>query len=238
MRLLYGERRSRDTAAGSSSQLLSAVRFATRPQFASVVRPVARCPLLGRFLKWRHARFDLANSAARPGGDRDSDGLLGPQVGAMNLAGVLPWIHWRGLSCWVCWWPATCSAWPVRSCCRGTLARRCCRRRAWPRWLRSKWLAVALLGLFLLGLRSVLALGQPLVDGLDRDRLFCRWPSWSTVSFAGRRSANMFARSGNSISCSRSISPLEVKVREPAICASCRDERVHSRRGWTFPAAN
>ena len=25
------------------------------------------------------------------------DGLRGPQVGAMNLAGVLPWIHWRGL---------------------------------------------------------------------------------------------------------------------------------------------
>ena len=24
------------------------------------------------------------------------DGLFGPQVGAMNLAGVLPWIHWRG----------------------------------------------------------------------------------------------------------------------------------------------
>ena len=24
------------------------------------------------------------------------DGLVGPQVGAMNLAGVLPWIHWRG----------------------------------------------------------------------------------------------------------------------------------------------
>src|SRR5205823_12578986 len=23
-------------------------------------------------------------------------GLLGPQVGPMNLAGVLPWIHWRG----------------------------------------------------------------------------------------------------------------------------------------------
>ena len=25
------------------------------------------------------------------------DGCRGPQVAAMNLAGVLPWIHWRGL---------------------------------------------------------------------------------------------------------------------------------------------
>ena len=26
-----------------------------------------------------------------------ADGLFGPQVASMNLAGVLPWIHWRGL---------------------------------------------------------------------------------------------------------------------------------------------
>ena len=25
------------------------------------------------------------------------DGLAGPQLSPMNLAGVLPWIHWRGL---------------------------------------------------------------------------------------------------------------------------------------------
>ena len=26
-----------------------------------------------------------------------ADGLLGPQVSPMNLAGVLPWTYWRGL---------------------------------------------------------------------------------------------------------------------------------------------
>ena len=26
-----------------------------------------------------------------------ADGLLGPQVGPLNLAGVLPWTYWRGL---------------------------------------------------------------------------------------------------------------------------------------------
>ncbi len=27
-----------------------------------------------------------------------ADGFLGPQIGPMNLAGVLPWVHWRGLT--------------------------------------------------------------------------------------------------------------------------------------------
>ena len=25
------------------------------------------------------------------------DGLVGPQLSPMNLAGILPWIHWRGM---------------------------------------------------------------------------------------------------------------------------------------------
>ena len=41
----------------------------------------------------------------------------------------------------------------------------------WPRVLRSKWLAVVLLGLFLWAY-EVSRLGQPLVDGLDRPGLF------------------------------------------------------------------
>jgi hypothetical protein len=27
-----------------------------------------------------------------------ADGLFGPQVSGINLAGVLPWIYWRGLT--------------------------------------------------------------------------------------------------------------------------------------------
>ncbi len=56
-----------------------------------------RVPLVGRFLKWRHARLAMQVPLVALAGVLIFDGLRGPQVGAMNLAGVLPWIHWRGL---------------------------------------------------------------------------------------------------------------------------------------------
>ena len=135
---------------------------------------VLRLPFLGPFLRWRHAR--LAVAARRDGPRRWSviaDGLFGTQVAAMNLAGVLPWIHWRGflvlgllaagnVSCMACPFlvPRTLARrWlPAGSAGRGGCA--------------SKWPSVVLLAPVLLGVRGVRPLGQPAVDGLDRDRLF------------------------------------------------------------------
>ena len=48
-----------------------------------------RLPLLGRFLKWRHARLCLQVPLLLLAAVTIYDGLRGPQVGAMNLAGVL-----------------------------------------------------------------------------------------------------------------------------------------------------
>ena len=56
-----------------------------------------RLPPLGRFLKWRHARLCLQVPLLLLAGLIVYDGFRGPPIGAMNLAGVLPWIHWRGL---------------------------------------------------------------------------------------------------------------------------------------------
>src|SRR5262249_42395937 len=113
---------------------------------------VLRIPVLGRFLRWRHARVSLQLPLLLLSAMVIFDGLSGPRAGPMNLAGVLPWIHWRGLVvlgllatgnvfCFACpfmlpravarcWLPAGWS---------------------WPRRLRSKWLAAALVGLFLWG---------------------------------------------------------------------------------------
>ena len=150
------------------------------------------------------------------------DGLRGPQVGAMNLAGVLPWIHWRGLLilgllaagnvfCMAC--PFTVPR---------TLARRWLPQgRSWPRWLRNKWLAVALLALFFWAYEAFALWDIPwwtawiilayfaaafVIDGLFRGASFCKY-----VCPIGQFN---FVQS--------LISPLEVKVREPAVCASCQ----------------
>ena len=150
------------------------------------------------------------------------DGLRGPQVGPMNLAGVLPWIHWRGLLILSLLAAGNffCMACPFLV--PRTLARRWLPTgRSWPRWLRSKWLAVVLLVLFLWAYEAFslwdspwwtawLALGYFalafVIDGFFRGAAFCKY-----VCPIGQFN---FVQS--------LVSPLEVKVRDPEVCAACR----------------
>ncbi len=54
-------------------------------------------PLVGRFFRWHYSRPVLQLVMLALAMLVIVDGLLGPQLGAANLAGVAPWIHWRGL---------------------------------------------------------------------------------------------------------------------------------------------
>jgi cytochrome c oxidase assembly factor CtaG len=181
-----------------------------------------RVPLLGQFLRWRHARLALQLPLALLAGLLIYDGLCGPQVGPMNLAGVLPWIHWRGLLILGLLVAGNlfCMACPFLL--PRTLARRWLPRgRNWPRWLRSKWLAVLLLGVFLWAYEAFALWDSPwwtawialgyfvaafVVDGFFRGAAFCKY-----LSPIGQFN---FVQS--------QVSPLEVKVRDPAVCAECR----------------
>ena len=140
----------------------------------------------------------------------------------MNLAGVLPWIHWRGfvvlgllaagnLFCMAC--PFTLPR---------TLARRWLPQGwRWPRRLRSKWLAVVLLVLFLWAYEAFTLWDSPwwtawialgyfvaafVVDGFFRGGAFCKY-----LCPIGQFN---FVQS--------LVSPLEVRVRDPDVCAACR----------------
>jgi polyferredoxin len=150
------------------------------------------------------------------------DGLRGPQVGPMNLAGVLPWIHWRGLLVLslLAVGNVFCMACPFlvpRTLARGWLPR----GPSWPRWLRSKWLAVALLALFLWAYEAFSLWDSPwwtawlalayfalafVIDGIFRGATFCKY-----LCPIGQFN---FVQS--------LVSPLEVTVRDPVVCASCR----------------
>jgi cytochrome c oxidase assembly factor CtaG len=181
-----------------------------------------RVPLLGRFLRWRHARLALQLPLALLAGVLIYDGLCGPQVGGMNLAGVLPWIHWRGLVILGLLVAGNlfCMACPFLL--PRTLARRFLPRgRSWPRWLRSKWLAVLLLGVFLWAYEAFALWDSPwwtawialgyfvaafVVDGFFRGASFCKY-----LCPIGQFN---FVQS--------LVSPLEVTVRDPSVCAACR----------------
>jgi cytochrome c oxidase assembly factor CtaG/polyferredoxin len=183
-----------------------------------------RVPLLGRFLKWRHARLCLQLPLLLVAGLIIYDGLRGPQVGAMNLAGVLPWIHWRGLVVvgLLAAGNVFCTACPFLL--PRTLARRWLPAGwNWPRWLRGKWLAVLLLVAFLWAYEALALWDRPLwtaclalgyfvaafvVDGLFRGASFCKY-----LCPIGQFN---FVQS--------LASPLEVKARDPAVCASCRTQ--------------
>jgi cytochrome c oxidase assembly factor CtaG len=195
---------------------------------ASSRRPVSsgfdllRVPLIGRFLRWRHARLAMQFPLALLAAVVILDGLRGPQVGAMNLAGVLPWIHWRGFV--VLGLLATGNVFCMA--CPFTLPRTLARRWLpqgwnWPRPLRNKWLAVVLLGLFLWAYEAFALWDSPwwtawiavgyftaafVVDGFFRGAAFCKY-----LCPIGQFN---FVQS--------LASPLEVRVRDPGVCASCK----------------
>jgi len=150
-----------------------------------------------------------------------ADGLFGHQMSSMNLAGVLPWTHWRGLVVISLLVAGNffCMACPF------TLARDCGRRWLpaswhWPKRLRSKWLAAGLLAVYLWAYEAFGLWDSPwwtawivigyfvasfLIDGLFRGASFCKY-----VCPIGQFN---FVQS--------LVSPLEVKVRDPEICRTC-----------------
>jgi ferredoxin len=150
-----------------------------------------------------------------------ADGIAGPQIAPMNLAGVLPWTHWRGLAVIALLMAGNlfCMACPF------TLPRDLARnfvtpRYRWPSRFRSKWIAAGLLATYLWAYEAFALWDSPrstawiilgyfvaafVVDMVFRGAGFCKY-----VCPIGQFH---FIHS--------LVSPLEVKVREPAICASC-----------------
>ncbi len=181
-----------------------------------------KVPGLGRFLRWRHARLCLQIPLLFFAGILIYDGWTGPEVTPMNLAGVVPWIHWRGLVILglLIAGNVFCLACPF------LLPRMLARRffpqnHAWPRWLRNKWLAVFLLVLFLWAYEVFALWDSPwltawliagyflaalVIDSFFRGAAFCKY-----VCPIGQFN---FVQS--------LVSPLEVKVRDAEVCAGCQ----------------
>jgi len=157
-----------------------------------------------------------------------ADGFRGTQVAALNLAGVLPWIHWRALSMLALLLVGNlfCSACPfmlVRDGARGLTAPLLSRLGwlRWPRALRNKWLGVSLIALYLWAYEAFSLWDSPwltawlitayfaaavLVDSLFRGASFCKY-----VCPVGQYHFVVSL-----------VSPREIAVRDKATCQRCQ----------------
>ncbi|PTX98718.1 hypothetical protein DB345_03090 [Spartobacteria bacterium LR76] len=181
-----------------------------------------RVPYLGPFIRSRYFRTGLQMTMFGLALAIILDGLLGPQLSPMNLAGVLPWTHWRAATVLALLVAGNffCMACPftfVRDIGRKFLPARF----TWPRALRSKWIAVGLLVVYFWayeafdlwdnpaatsGVFILYFLGALLIDGFFKDASFCKY-----VCPVGQFH---FVQS--------LVSPLQVRIRQPDVCASCR----------------
>lgn len=151
-----------------------------------------------------------------------ADGFFGPQVASMNLAGILPWIHWRALSVFALLLIGNlfCMACPftfVRDIARKIFPAKL----RWPRALRNKWLAAMLLVLYLWAYEAFGLWDSPwltawiiagyfvaavVVDGLFSGASFCKY----------------VCPIGQFHFVTSLVSPREVRIRKEQTCQSCR----------------
>jgi cytochrome c oxidase assembly factor CtaG/ferredoxin len=180
-----------------------------------------RVPAVGALLRRRGSRRVLRLIAFALAAAIVADGVLGPQMSPMNLAGVLPWTWLRAAAIVVLlaagnWFCAACPFLVPRELGRRLLPA----HRRWPRALRSKWLAVALLA-------SWFVLYE-VADPWDAPR----WTAWLVVGYAGAalvvdglfRGASFckyVCPIGQFNFVHSALSPLEVGVKHVDVCASC-----------------
>ncbi len=150
------------------------------------------------------------------------DGFRGTQVAPLNLAGVLPWIHWRALALVAILiagnlFCMSCPFMLVRDIGRKIFPAKL----RWPAALRNKWLAAALLALYLWAYEAFGLWNSPwltawiivgyfaaalVIDGLFRGASFCKY-----VCPIGQ------FHFINSL-----VSPREVRVKSQQVCKTCR----------------
>lgn len=206
-KLLYGERKRRKVKAGTVS--------------LPMLERSSESGLFTRFIRWRHARLVFQIPAFLISMLIIYDGLTGAQIPYLNFAGVVPWIHWRGLIVLslLLMGNLFCMGCPFM------LPRRISKafflnKLQWPKWLRGKWIAITLLLIFFWAYEAFSLWSSPwitawiaityfvaafVIDGIFQGAAFCKH-----VCPIGQFH---FAQS--------LTSPTQIAVNDPEVCQSC-----------------
>jgi polyferredoxin len=178
-------------------------------------------PLVGPFLRHRYARPILQIPLFLGALALIAHGFWGPQLAPKNLATVVTWVHYRGALVLVLLLAGNLFCMGCPFMLPRALARKIFQPvRTWPSRLRNKGVALALFAAVLFAYELFDLWGSPwwtawlivayfagalLVDANFRHAPFCKW-----VCPLGQFN---FAAS--------TLSPLEVTVRAPDVCATC-----------------
>jgi polyferredoxin len=181
-----------------------------------------RWPVIGALLRWRHARTSLQIVLLAAAAAVVLHGLFGPPVAPANMATVLTWVHYRGLLVIALLAAGNlfCTGCPF------ILARDAGRRlhaptRRWPRWLRTKWTAIALFVAVLFAYELFDLWALPAGTAYLVLAYFAAALIVDLV-FTGATFCKYLCPIGQFNFMAASLSPLELRVREPAVCSTCR----------------
>ncbi len=223
--LLYGHpaagNRALSLSWSAARLLLPRAEPATGSAWSFRGGDVLHLPVVGRFLRWRYARPAMQLPMLALAIVVILDGLFGPQVAPLNLAGVLPWIVWRGLLVFGLLFAGNlfCMACPFMLV-RGLAKRWLPGDRSWPRWLAGKWPAIVLLILFFWAYEALALWDSP-------RRTACVAIAYFSLAFAidaiFRKAAfcKHLCPVGQFNFVNSLMSPLEVRVRDADVCGRC-----------------
>ena len=186
------------------------------------VTDVFRWPVVGPFLRWRHARTTCQVLLLAVALAVVIDGLFGPPFAPSNLSTTLTWIHYRGLLVLALLAAGNvfcfgCPMIRVRDWGRRLHAP----ARRWPRLLRTKWISVVLFVAVLVAYEWFDLWALPRATAALVLAYFVAALVVDLI-FSGATFCKYLCPVGQFNFVASTMSPLEVQVREPAVCGTCR----------------
>lgn len=198
---------------------------------------VLRLPVVGAFLRWRHARTTLQLVMLAAAAVVVLHGFLGPPIASNNLSTVLVWVHYRGLLALALLaagnlFCAGCPFIRVRDWGRRWHAP----VRHWPAWLRNKWAAIVL---FVAVLFSYELFDLWSLPGATAWLVLAYFATALVIDliFAGASFCKYLCPIGQFNFMASTVSPLELRVRDMGTCASCRTADCVAGRKAPAPPA-
>ncbi len=185
---------------------------------------VLRWPVVGSFLRWRHARSSMQLVLLCIAGAVVVHGLAGPDLAPANLSTVLTWVHYRGLLVVALLAAGNlfCAGCPfvlVRDWGRHIHAP----SRTWPSRLRGKWIAIILFVAVLFAYELFDLWALPSATAYLVLAYFVAALAVDLV-FKGATFCKHICPIGQFNFVASTVSPLELRIKESTTCQTCRTE--------------